>query len=311
MKGRRYWSLGDYYRLYFGGRLAKVPIDAGMSCPNREHRTSGGCTYCSGTGSAASLSAALAGDVAAQVRASIPRLERRFRPRGFMAYFQAYSNTHAPVDQLRQIYDQALQIDPRFVGLSIGTRPDCIDDERLDLIASYAQRGYEVWIEYGVQSLHDSSLERINRGHDARTALDAIRTTRARGIQVCAHLIYGLPGESEAQMLASLRKLADTGMDGIKIHMLHLLRGTRMAQEYEQRPFGLLERSQYVDLVAQSICELPPNVVVQRLTGDAPAGADLVGPEWIRDKNGVLQDIENRLQAIGGWQGSARADISD
>ncbi|MBB5022292.1 TIGR01212 family radical SAM protein [Desulfurispira natronophila] len=302
IEGKRYIGLNEYFRFRFGAKVYKVPVDAGFSCPNRESRQQGGCVYCSPSGSAAAIAAEY-GSVSEQVQRAIASLRRRHKARKFLAYLQAYSNTHAPVGELRLLYDRVLSLSEDFIGLSVGTRPDCIDEERLDLLESYQREGYELWVEYGVQSLKDESLEFIRRGHNVDTALRAIEATRQRGIKVCAHVIFGLPTESLQESVEGVRQLGTMGVDGIKIHMLHIIEGTELARMYRQHPFVLPTLAEYTDAVAQAIGSLPLDCVIHRLTGDASSREQLVAPEWITQKQCVLEAITEQLRAKNLRQG--------
>ncbi|ADU66681.1 conserved hypothetical protein [Desulfurispirillum indicum S5] len=302
IEGKRYIGLNEYFRFHFGTRVYKVPVDAGFSCPNRKSRQQGGCVYCSPSGSAAAI-AAEHDSITEQVQRSIASLRRRHKARKFLAYFQAYSNTHAPVDELRLLYDRVLSLSEDFIGLSIGTRPDCMDHERLDLLESYQRRGCELWVEYGVQSLKEESLEFIRRGHDVDTALRAIEATRRRGIKVCAHVIFGLPTESLLESVEGVRRLGELGIDGIKIHMLHIMEGTELARMYRQHPFLLPTLEEYADAVAQAIGALPSGCILHRLTGDASSREQLVAPAWIEKKQRVLDAIDNSMARKGISQG--------
>ncbi|MEE8540889.1 MAG: TIGR01212 family radical SAM protein, partial [Desulfobacterales bacterium] len=235
---QRYYDLNTYLRSLFGCRVQKITLDAGLSCPNRDGRiSSGGCIYCnvrgSGTGAdARGLS------ITAQLIRGKETLGRRYKARKFLAYFQSFSNTYAPLKRLKTLYDEALNVQD-VVGLSIGTRPDCINEPVLELLQAYTQR-YLIWIEYGLQSAHDATLTLINRGHDLKCFQNAVRATRKRGIQICVHVILGLPGETRSDMLETAHTLAELEIDGLKIHLLYVVKGTRLESLYRQGRFRCL-----------------------------------------------------------------------
>ncbi len=298
----RYRAFGAYLRERFGCRVHKVTIHAGFTCPNRDGtRGIGGCTFCNNDGFSPNTRLEPAA-VRQQLVDGIARIRRRTRAGAFIAYFQAYSNTYGPVERLKALYDEAWNV-PGVVGMAIGTRPDCVDRARLDLIAGYAARG-EVWIEYGLQSWHDRTLEAINRCHTAAEFVQAVEMTRGRGIRICAHTILGLPGEDREMMLQTHRRLAGLPIDGIKIHLLHVMRDTPMEADYRRGSLRLLSRREYVRLVVDVLEQLPPRVVIQRMHADAPADV-LVAPDWCLDKAGVLDDIRRELAGRDTWQGRA------
>ena len=298
----RYYSFARYLRQRFDCRVQKVTLHAGFTCPNRDgHLGWGGCTFCNNEGFSPNTRLEPSA-VQEQLDRGIAAASRHRKARKFIAYFQAYTNTYGPIDRLQALYDAAWAF-PEVVGLAIGTRPDCVDREIIDLIAGYTSRG-EVWVEYGLQSCHSNTLAAINRGHDYKTFLDAIELTRNRGLKICVHTILGLPGEDRDMMLETHRRLAELPIDGIKLHLLHVMRDTVMANQYERGEFELRSRPQYVSLVCDVLETLPPTVVIQRMHADAPADV-LVGPQWCLDKNGVLADIRNELTRRDTWQGKA------
>ena len=229
---KRYYQFSEYLKNKFGKKVYKITLDAGFSCPNRDGTiSSGGCIFCDDGGSfSRAHSASLS--VEQQVQEGIHNLSTRFKAQKFMSYFQAYSNTYKPVEELKQIYDSYL-CHPDIVGLSIGTRPDCVDEKKLDLIASYTDK-YETWLEYGLQSMHDKTLKFINRGHNFETFLKAYEQTKQRGIKVGVHVILGLPGETKDDMLQTIKTLADLGVDGVKFHCLCIFPNTKLYDMYEK-----------------------------------------------------------------------------
>ncbi|NPB09991.1 MAG: TIGR01212 family radical SAM protein [Thermodesulfobacteria bacterium] len=303
---KRYHALSDFLRARFGERVQKVTIDAGFTCPNRDGtRGRGGCIYCNAYGSG--TGAAREGlSIREQMLAGMERLARRYKARKFIAYFQAFSNTYAPPEVLRARYDEAL-VDDRVVGLAVGTRPDCVDEEVCALLASYRERGLMVWLEMGLQSAHNETLARINRGHTFEDFRRALELAKKHDLLVCTHVIFGLPGEGPQEMLATIERISDLPLDGIKFHELYVVRGTRMEELYRRGEYKPLLQTEYVDLVCESLAMLPWRVVVQRLTGD-PRPEELVAPEWARDKRTTLKMIEETLLSRDLWQGKYRGE---
>lgn len=282
----RFYS--DYLKSKYGCKVYRVAIDAGFSCPNR---ASGGCIYCNDNGSRASYINP-GSPVNEQLETRIKYLKKVNDAKKFIAYFQAFTNTYAPVELLKKIYDEALDLED-IVGISIGTRPDAVDRKKLELIASYKNR-YEVWIEYGLQSIHDKTLKLINRGHLFNDFLKALHLTKEFGIPVCAHVILGLPGETGEEMLQTARKMRELGIEGIKIHLLHILKGSALEKIYKEGRIKLLEQDEYVRLVCDFLENLPENIIVQRLTGQG-SRIDHVAPDWALDKIGTINKIKEEL----------------
>ena len=297
---KRYYDLKSYWVNRFGCRVHKLPIDAGFTCPNRDGRVaSGGCVYCDGRGSALRLAGACP-SVGEQVRRGKEFYERRGKAEKFIAYFQTFTNTYSPLGRLRELYDEALAEDG-IIGLSIGTRPDCVPDEALALIRSYAERSH-VWLEFGLQSIHDRTLRAINRGHDAAVFFDAVRRIGGGPVNICVHIIVGLPGESPEDMLETARVIAGLPIQGIKIHCLLALTGTPLGERYERGDLALMDRGAYVGTVCDILEILPPEMVIQRLTADGYRDIFL-GPEWARSKLAVLNAIDRELEVRSSWQG--------
>jgi len=298
--GQRYYDLNTYFQSQFGQRVHKIVVDAGFTCPNRDGTVGrGGCIYCNSRGSGTGAhSRGLS--VKAQLEDSIPYVARRFKAQKFIAYFQSFSNTYAPVETLRRLYEEALAVRD-VVGLSIGTRPDCIDEPKLELLQSLAKDRL-VWVEYGLQSGNDATLRRIHRGHDVGCFLRAVRATQNRGIRICAHAILGLPGEGRHEMMRTARVIADSRIDGVKLHLLYVIRGTPLERMYREGSFRCLERTEYAERVVEFLERIPPEMVVQRLTAD-PHRNELVAPAWALEKNLALKAIRNTLEAFDTWQG--------
>lgn len=302
VQNKPYRAFSDYLRERFGCRVYKVTLDAGFTCPNRDgFLGEGGCIYCNNAGFSPNTRKPPA-PVREQMLTGMEYLAGRFKAEKFIAYFQAFTNTYGPVEKLRELYDEAL-VDERVVGLSIGTRPDCLPDDVVALIAGYARR-LEVWVEVGLQSATDRTLERVRRRHTVETFVDAVRRLKAcEGVWVCAHVILGLPGESREEMLASARLINDAGVDGVKVHLLHVLKDTDLEKLFVAGELEVFEMTEYVGLVCDYLERLSPDVVVQRLTADGPPDI-LVAPRWAMKKKLTVAMIENELQRRGTRQGA-------
>jgi radical SAM protein (TIGR01212 family) len=299
---KRYNAFSDELKRVFGCRVHRISVDAGFSCPNRDGSVgTGGCIYCGGKGSGA-FGIVQGVPVAEQIEAGKEVMIRKYKAKRFIAYFQAYSNTYAPPSTLRALYDEALGVGD-VVGLIVGTRPDCLPDEIVDLLAEYAERTY-FWLELGLQSPLDRTLALIGRGHDFASFARAAQNCKKRGIRVCAHIILGLPGETMDEMLATAGILNDLGIDAVKIHLLHVMKETPLAELYRQGKVKLLDRDEYVGLVCDFLERLKPETSIQRLTGDG--GRDhLIAPLWSLQKFEVLNAIDYEMEQRGTRQGSA------
>ena len=297
---KRYNDFNSYLRSLFGCRVQKITVDAGLSCPNRDGTVStGGCIFCNARGSGTgAFSRGLT--ITDQVAQGKKFLARRYKAKKFLVYFQSFSNTYAPVDKLQTLYDEALD-DEDVVGLSIGTRPDCVDRPVLELLQGYAGRRL-IWIEYGLQSASDKTLEFINRGHDVRSFENAVKATSNRGIKICAHVIIGLPGETRKDILNTAGAISDLGIDGVKLHLLYVVKGTPLEALYRKGDYRCLEQQEYVDLVCDFLEHIPPQMVIQRLTGD-PHPEELAAPQWSRRKTDTLRIINETLEKRNSWQG--------
>jgi len=297
----RYRDYNTYLREIFGERVQKISLDAGFSCPNRDGTISTmGCIYCDSRGSGTGNMVNRGISLEEQVSEGIRFAETKYKAKKFIAYFQAFTNTYGPVSQLRETYQSALT-HKGMVGLSVGTRPDCVDHEILDLLRSF-QKDYMVWIEYGLQSSHDVTLSRINRGHDVACFEKVVRMTKEYGINICAHVILGLPGENHDMMMDTARFIATLPIDGIKIHSLYVTKGTALAELYNKGECKCLEREEYIEALIDFIELLPPEMVIQRLTGD-PNPAELLAPQWTREKRLNLKLINYRMAERDTWQG--------
>jgi len=297
---KRYNDLNTSLRSIFGCRVQKITIDAGFSCPNRDGTVStGGCIYCNARGSGTGAHAKGL-SITDQLIKGKKMLSRRYKAKKFIAYFQSFSNTYAPAERLRSLYEEALTVED-VVGLSIGTRPDCVDEPVLKLLQGYAE-SYLIWIEYGLQSAHDPTLALINRGHDFQCFRNAMEITKGRGIKICSHVILGLPGEDKARMLETARAVADMGIDGIKLHLLYVIKGTRLEQLYREGAYKCLEQQEYVDIVCDFLQLIPREMIIQRLTGD-PHREELVAPMWAIRKRETLDLIKDTLEKRDIFQG--------
>jgi hypothetical protein len=301
----RYTDLNSYLRGLYGCRVQKITVDAGLSCPNRDGTIGfDGCIYCNSRGSGTgAFGRGLS--ISAQLEAGKAAMTRRYRARKFIAYFQSFSNTHAPLTRLEALYAEALAVED-VVGLSIGTRPDCVTEPVLELLQHLSRR-HLIWVEYGLQSARDATLVRIRRGHDLACFRSAVAATRARGLPVCAHVILGLPGESRADMRFTADTLAAEGVDGVKIHSLYVVKGTALEAWFNSGGYRCLEQAEYADLVVDVLERLPARVVIQRLTGD-PHPAELAAPSWCLDKTGTLAAIRRCLEQRASWQGRLRGE---
>ena len=297
---KRYYQFSEYLKNKFGKKVYKITLDAGFSCPNRDGKiSSGGCIFCDDGGSFSRAHSKLL-SVQEQVQEGIHNLSTRFKAQKFMSYFQAYSNTYKPVDELKNIYDASL-CHPDIVGISIGTRPDCVDEAKLDLIASYTNN-YETWVEYGLQSMHDKTLRFINRGHDFETFVKAYNLTKQRGINVGVHVILGLPGETKEDMLTTIKTLAEMGVDGVKFHCLCIFPNTKLYDMYEAGEIKLLEEDEYVDIACDCIELLPSDTTIHRLGGNG-LQAIKVAPKWLNKKFEILNKIDFELEKRNSYQG--------
>jgi radical SAM protein (TIGR01212 family) len=301
---RRFNSYTEYFRKNFGERVQKVTIDAGFTCPNRDGtKGRGGCTYCNNDSFNPSYCQPYKG-ITKQIDEGVEFHANRYRRADkFLAYFQAYSNTYAPLDKLKAMYDEALAV-PGIVGLVIGTRPDCIDDEKLDYFQALSEK-YYVIIEYGLESCYNSTLDRINRCHTFEDGIDAIERTAKRGIKTGAHFILGLPGESKEDIINGIPLINQLPLNTIKFHQLLIVKNTAMAQEYAQNPehFNFFTIEEYINFFIQVLEKLNPAFVVERFTSEVPPRFQ-AGPNWgLVRTPALLQMLENRLEELNTWQG--------
>ncbi len=289
----------------YGQRVHKLAIDAAFTCPNRDgSKGRGGCTFCNNSSFSPNGRQPL--PVATQIAAGRRVVQKRTGARRYLAYFQAYTNTYADPVQLRQLYDSAL-IEADVIGLSVGTRPDCVPAAVLDLLADYQARGYEVWLELGLQSSFDKTLQAVKRGHGYAEYRSAVKAARARGLRVCTHLIVGLPGETAWHSQVTLERVLTEGVDGLKLHPLHVVKGTQLANSWRQGDYQPLTMEEYINTVADMVEFTPADVIFHRLTGTAAASI-LLAPLWCSQKWRVLNGIAQELQQRGTKQGQGKQE---
>lgn len=302
--GKRYNSFVGYFKRKYGERLQKIVLDAGFTCPNRDGSVGrGGCTYCDNAAFHPSYSTA-GKSLHRQLDEGIEFHKVRYRTtEHYLAYFQSYSNTYAPFERLKQLYSEALS-HPQVVGIVIGTRPDCVDEEKLDYIAGLAEN-HVVIVEYGIESCNDVTLKRINRGHDFATAQKAVRMTAERGIDVGAHFILGLPGETRQMMLDSCSLINDLPLRSAKFHQLQIVKGTRMEKEYAERPqdFERFALDDYLDFFTDMLERLRPNLFIERFAGEVPPRFVNETPWGLIRNVELLRLLDARLEARNTWQG--------
>lgn len=298
---KRYNQYSAHLKSKFGVKVYKITLDAGFSCPNRDSTiSSGGCIFCDDGGSFSQAHSNVL-SIEDQIKTGVETLSKRFKAKKFMSYFQAYSNTYKPVAELEKIYKSSLN-HPDIVGLSIGTRPDCVDDEKLKLISEFKD-DYYTWIEYGLQSIHDKTLKAINRGHDFDCFLRAYEKSKEVGLNVCAHVILGLPGESKDDMLKTAQKLAELKVDGVKIHMLCALEGTKLSNMYESGKISFMSEEDYIQTVCDFLEILPAETTIHRLAGNG-LKQNLIAPKWLGKKMDALNKIDRELEKRNSFQGS-------
>ncbi|MFC0523956.1 TIGR01212 family radical SAM protein [Pontibacillus salicampi] len=297
---KRYHSWNYHLKNTFGHKVFKVALDGGFDCPNRDGTVAyGGCTFCSAAGSG-DFAGDRAEDLAVQFHKQRDKMHGKWKEGHYIAYFQAFTNTHAPVEVLKEKYEQVLQQEG-VIGLSIGTRPDCLPDDVVEYLAELNKRTY-LWVELGLQTIHEVTAAKINRAHNFQTYVEGVEKLRKHGIRVCSHLINGLPGETYEMMLESARAVSELDVQGIKIHLLHLLKGTPMVKQYEKGELSFLTKDNYIQLVVDQLETLPPEMIVHRITGDGPTDL-LIGPMWSMNKWDVLNSIDEELVNRNSYQG--------
>ncbi len=297
---QRYYTFNKFLKERFGERVQKVTLDAGFTCPNRDGtKGTGGCIYCDAYGSGTGARHKYP-DLITQAKAGMEFLGKRYNAKKFIMYFQAFSNTYGNPEYLKELYDQVTNI-PSVVGLSISTRPDCLSEEILELISSYTKK-LMVWIELGLQSIHDETLRFINRGHDYKEFKRGYLLARKYPLLICLHLIIGLPGEDSFSVMETAKEIGRLHPDAIKIHSLYINKGTRLEELYLSGKYRPLEREEYVSMTCNFLEVIPPDIVIQRLTGD-PRPSELVAPLWTLDKHKTISLIQKELEKRDSWQG--------
>ncbi|NMM62137.1 TIGR01212 family radical SAM protein [Clostridium sp. P21] len=297
---KRYNSLNYFLRNKFNCKVFKISIDAGFSCPNRDGKVStGGCVFCSERGS---------GDFAGNRCFSIKHqfedikqvMSKKWKNGKYIAYFQAYTNTYAPIEVLREKYNEAIN-EEDVVGLAIATRPDCLNEEVLELLEEFNKKIY-TWVELGLQTSNENTAAKINRGYKLNVFEDAVRNLRKRNIDVVTHIIFGLPGETKKDMLETVNYVSSKDIQGVKYHLLHLMKNTPLVDFYDRGELRFLEYEEYIDIICSAIASTRPNIVIHRLTGDAPRDL-IIGPMWSLKKWEVLNAIDKTLEEREIYQG--------
>ncbi|MBM4137361.1 MAG: TIGR01212 family radical SAM protein [Nitrospira sp.] len=297
---RRYNSFGSYIKKLFGTTVYKVNVDAGFTCPNRDGTLStSGCIYCNND-SFRPISCKPTLSLREQIHNGIAHIRKRYKAEKFLVYFQPYTNTYAPVDELEHLYREALS-EPSVTGLAIGTRPDTVDKEKIALLESLAEQ-YFILVEYGMQSMYDKTLEFINRGHDYHTFLTALDMTKNRGIFIGAHIIVGFPTETKEEIILMADEISHLPLEFLKIHQLQVIKDTPLEMMYRENPFHVFEYEEYLDFVIEFIERLSPRIVLQRLFATAPDSI-LIAPRWGKSRQEILRDIEKRLELKDTYQG--------
>jgi radical SAM protein (TIGR01212 family) len=298
---QRYNAFGPYLKDKFGTVVYKVNVDAGFTCPNRDGtRGVTGCIYCNNDSFRPSKCKPEI-PLKLQIQNGIQYLSRRYKARKFLVYFQPYTNTYASVSELERLYREALS-EPSVIGLAIGTRPDCVDEEKIELLQTLAKDNF-ILVEYGLQSTYDKSLEYILRGHDYQTFLDAIEMTNGRGIYIGAHIIVGFPTETREEMLAMADDISGLPIEFLKIHQLQIIKDTILAGQYQREPFHTFEYEEYLDFLVDFIERLSPYIILQRLFATAPDDI-LIAPKWGKTRHEIIRDIEERFIKRDAIQGS-------
>jgi radical SAM protein (TIGR01212 family) len=302
----RYRTFNQHLKEHFGEKVYRVPVDAGFTCPNRDGiRAFGGCTFCDDRGSGAPT-IDLKLSIEKQLSTQMAHIRKKFKAKKFLAYFQAFSNTYAPEAVLKDLYETALNV-PDVVGLCIGTRPDCLPNNVLDLLAEYNQKTF-MWLEVGLQSAFNETLEKINRGHTAEEFFDCIERAQKYNLNIATHLIFGLPGESKEQMLESVRRVSSIGLNGIKIHQLCIYKGTPLEQEYKQGRLAVLPEDEYKELVGKALEMLPPEMIIMRLFAEGRK-EEVLAPQWCFEKTRLSATLEDYLNIHDIRQGSKYRDL--
>lgn len=305
MDNKRYHTLNYYFKNKYHQKIAKIPLHAGFTCPNRDGKKGvGGCTFCSDMGSGDSI-VAFGADLKIQYELGLARMRHKWPDCIGFAYFQSYTNTYADFETIKNLYDPFFD-DDNIQGVCVATRADCLSEETIQYFIEQSKKK-ETWIELGLQSVHEHTMEACNRQHNTQIVFDMVNKFKNTPVKTCVHIMNSLPGESKADMIETARQVGKSGCDAIKIHMLHIIEGTQMAKEYKESPFPLLSREEYVDVVVQQLELLPPEMIIERLTGDGMA-KDLIAPEWTIKKTIVTNEIDKRMVEWDTYQGKNYRD---
>ncbi len=298
-----YYRLSSFFRNKFGEPVYKIPIDAGFSCPNRDGTIGySGCSYCYNPSFAPSSKSSSPIPTQLSITEQINRGKKKKSQAKHLAYFQSYTNTYAPLMYLKELYDEALS-SPEVIGLSIATRSDCVTEKTLDMLESYTQHCH-LWIEYGLQSAHDETLQQINRGHDTASFAHAVKMTRRRGIYTCAHIILGLPGETNTMILETIDFINQLGIDGIKFHHLQVIKNTTLADQYKQGKVTVYEKCEdYIPVLCDCLEKLAPHIVIHRLASQTTSAELLIAPHWPEGAGQIASAVETELRTRGAYQG--------
>lgn len=299
---KRYHTWNYYLKNRFHNKVFKVPLNANFSCPNRDGTCGvGGCTFCTSLGSG-DCAGDIHDDIQLQFEKGLAVMQKKWPEGKAFAYFQAYTNTYAPLPVLKQYFDPFMERDDVY-GIAIATRADCLEDEKIEYLNSLAEKK-EIWVELGLQSVYNQTAQTINRGHTYEIFEDCVRRLSHTNIKICVHLINNLPNETKEMMVHSAKVIAQLPIHAVKIHMLHIMKHTVIAKQYEKEPFPLMERDEYVDTVIQQLEVLPPHIIIQRLTGDG-VKEELIAPLWTLKKVVVLNEIDKEMARRNTWQGKA------
>jgi radical SAM protein (TIGR01212 family) len=297
---KHYNAYSDYIRKKYGERIQKISVHAGFTCPNRDGTLgNSGCIYCNNNSFIPGYIDP-ADSISEQIKKGIAFLQNRYKVKKFFVYFQPFSNTYASPEILEKYFEEALSF-KEVIGLTIGTRPDCINEEKIKLL-SRLSKSYDITIEYGLESIFDETLEKINRGHDFKCYLDALEMTAGKGIHICTHIIIGFPWENKDLWLKEADVLSGLATDSLKIHQLHIVKDTLLGHQYMKKPFDLLTFTQYLDIIVLFLERLNPRIVIQRLFGEAPPDI-LIAPKWNKRNAEILHSISKEFERRNSWQG--------
>ena len=296
---KRYNTYNSFLRNRHGEKVGKLSLNAGLTCPNRDGTIStGGCIFCSEDGSG-TFAGCSEDSIQEQMQSQTLVQEDKWKVNKYIAYFQSYTNTYGSIEDLRRLYYSALE-NPAVCGIAIATRPDCLNTDVLDLLEDLNAKTH-LWVELGLQTIHERTARWLNRGYKLDVYNRAVKNLKSRNIEVVSHIIFGLPGETETEMMETVKHVSKCGVTGVKIHLLHVIEGTQLSRIYESEPFKILTQEEYTDLVVKALEILPQEVVIHRLTGDG-AKESLIAPRWPLNKRAVLNGIDKALKNRDSWQ---------